>query len=89
MHIAEFRSQIFFSSLATILEGSVAERVKCCFSDEPDRMIWVQPGPCHVVASLNKTNALRVLSLLGGFKKQIQRTKIRRNPQRTLITENS
>ena len=84
MHIAEFRSRTFFSSWATILEGSVAKWVKCRFYDDLDRMIWVQHGPCHVVASLDKTNALPVLSLLGGFKKQIQRTKIRRNPQGTL-----
>ena len=33
----------------------MADRLKVPFYDDPDRIIWVQPQPEYVVASLEKT----------------------------------
>ena len=35
--------------------GRAAEKIKASFYDDPDRMIWVNPHPPHVVAFLDKT----------------------------------
>ena len=71
------------------LISRVAERVKASFYDDPDHMIWVQPPPGHIVASLDKTHYDDYLCLVASNKQQISWTKIRENPQEHWITKNS
>ena len=52
-------------------------------------MIWVQPHPSHIVASLDKTLYDDYLCLVASNKQQIQWTEIRRNPLEHWIIGNS
>ena len=45
---------------------------------------WFNPHPGHIVASLHKTLYNDYLCLVASNKQQIQWTRIRRNPQKTL-----
>ena len=68
--------------------GSVAKWVKASFLQRP----WsngFNPHPGHVVASLDKTLYDDCLCFVASSKQQIQRTRIRKNPQEHWIIGNS
>ena len=51
------------------------------FNGNPDRSIWVQSAPGHVVASWVKTLYDDYLFLLISIRQQIQRKRVQRNIQ--------